>query len=109
MYKLGAGEVCAFEQNTKVPITRRGNIWEYNYVCSVGAGATEIINMVVHIDYDMMVGSKMKIHMISVPNIDYIPLIIKLEREIQAPPKKIVLSRTMYNDIGFNKYNIEFE
>jgi hypothetical protein len=107
MYKLGAGEVCPFEQNTKVPITRRGNIWEYSYVCSVSE--TDMINMVVHIDYDMMVGSKMKIHMISVTNIDYIPLIIKLEREIQSPPKKIVLSRTMYNDIGFNKYNIEFE
>jgi hypothetical protein len=107
MYKLGAGEVCAFEQNTKVPITRRGNIWEYNYICCVNE--SDMINMVVYIDYDMMVGSKMKIHMISVTNIDYIPLIIKLEREVQSPPKKVVLSRAMYNDIGFNKYNIEFE
>lgn len=105
MYFLPVGVTLAFKIDNSVPITRRGALWEYTYSCR--PTPTVLLNLQACFLHDAVSGAPSVLDTITIANIDYIPLVCKLDRVISALPKTIQVSKDMSDSISFHKYKVD--
>lgn len=102
---LVPGTTLTFEMDNSIPVTRRGTLWEYTYSCRFNPTTT--LKMQACFLNDAATGAPKILDTITIANIDYIPLVCKLDRRINRLPLKITVAKDSSDSISFHKYVVE--